>query len=140
MTLEELNAALAARFTIVDGLRGPKSQTGEEYHEFRGGPGPTPEGENGVGATTEEAAVRLLYDGIMRYAADRTGNLYWRIRPELGSYIDYRECTWMFYRGPRVWLRRVWAALRSKRDPMLEERPTYYAYARLVISAAEPVA
>lgn len=135
MTLEELNAAFAARFTIVQGLAGPKSQTGEEYHEFRGGPGPTPEGGNGVGATTEEGAIRLLYDGIMRYAADRTGTLYWRIPPEVGSCPDFRECTWLFRPGPRVWLRRVWAALRGRRDPMLEDLTTYYAYARLLISA-----
>lgn len=83
MTLDDLVAELSQRFEIVDGTPAALSQTGEQYHEFNGHSRPSAEGVDGVGAPSEDGAVRLLREGILHYADGKAGTLYWRIRPEV---------------------------------------------------------
>jgi hypothetical protein len=135
--LHDLVEELRGRFELVDGLPQVISQTGEEYEEFAGGAVPRDEGEPGIGVTSAEAAVRLLRDGIMRYAEGKSGALYWRIMPEIDCYVVYEDAWYVRYRSVTGWRRytgRLWAALRGKPDPVLGEKKLWYTYARLLIS------
>lgn len=85
----EMVAAMAyveSRYEIVDGLPGAYSQTGEPYVALVPG-GIKPEGETfPIRCSTAELAIKYWLASFKEYADGKPGKLYWRERPEIGSW------------------------------------------------------
>lgn len=88
MTLQELEAELARRYAIHPG-DGPISLGGRTYTEVTIGHIGDEPGQP-LYARTKEDAEHHLAQTVLRYAEGKTGMLYWRIKPEVGSY-DYGD-------------------------------------------------
>lgn len=71
VALEERLGALPSVTAVKSGLAQHLSQTGEPYEEFRF-----------VNGNDAADALSAIQDEITHYAAERTGTLYWRVRPE----------------------------------------------------------
>jgi len=89
MTLEEAVAQFERGRVVVDGFPTTRSQTGEPYEVIYSGTlSPTKEGqpdEFGLYAT-EALAARWWLESIRLYAANKTGTVYWRMRPSLEDF------------------------------------------------------
>lgn len=86
MTLEEVVAEFEAAFpAVVDGFPSALSETGEPYTVICSG-GPRPE-SSPVPAlyASRSLAIRAWLEAVRAFAKDKTGTLYWRIRPEIDS-------------------------------------------------------
>src|SRR5688572_2478199 len=82
MTLEEAIRIIEDRFPCKMGQPAAYSETGEGYVQINSS-GPSHEGaHHQIYSTTEEAVGNWL-DAVSDYAKDKTGTLYWRVRPEL---------------------------------------------------------
>jgi hypothetical protein len=83
MTLEELRADIEARLPVHPECGNYyQTATGEPYIEVVIG-GEKAEGQQShAWATSEQSAVRLLHEALVRYVDGKTGTLYWRIPPE----------------------------------------------------------
>lgn len=84
-TLAELQAYIASRFPVVEGLPTALCQTGEPYvvlwfgdGDVWSGPGVLPEGSRAVLAFDEETAVNCARAAFDSYADDKAGTLYLR--------------------------------------------------------------
>lgn len=84
MTLNEAVATIG--LPQVDGCASAFSQTGEKYVVIVSG-GLKAEGVRcPILCSTEELAIKFWLDAFNEYTTDKAGTIYWRVRPELGSW------------------------------------------------------
>lgn len=89
MTLDEAIATIDR--PQVDGLAMARSQTGEPYVVIVPG-GIKPEGEHSrFMCLSESEAVKQWLAAFNDYAKDKTGPIYWRTRPMLGTERLYQS-------------------------------------------------
>ena len=79
--------------TVVDGFPSALSQTGEEYTKIVNG-AVVSEGSLCPTSSSPEDAIQAWLTGIVKWAEDKPGTIYWRSRPELESIGDGR---WKVY-------------------------------------------
>lgn len=112
----------------VDGLSMAYSQTGETYTVIVSG-GVKPEGErHPILCSFESEAVKHWLAAFNEYAKDKAGTVYWRVRPEMNSWVVYEEGDTRREFGDRVYV--VYARLLISDKPVLpkdaELVKTYY--------------
>lgn len=92
MTLDEARRAFESRFTVWPEIGNyALAPTGEPYVAVcSGGIKPEAELTPAVGLT-EESALKLLIAAWNEYADGKSGTLYWRILPEIGSLAYFGE-------------------------------------------------
>lgn len=97
-TMAGLIAGIESTWRCVDGLPWSRAQTGERYVVIGDQadappaiPGTIDEGASRVLAYDEETAVVQAVRCLAHYAEDRSGILYWRVRPRLESWYGADE-------------------------------------------------
>jgi len=121
MTLDEAQREIESKFTLGPEGNHQFSATGEEYAEIVSG-GRLEEYKYPCYCTSIEAAVRLWKEAVEKYTSERTGTLYWRVKPEI-------DLTFIFI---PVDEKGEYNGHPEFRDSAV--RPTWRVYSRLLVS------
>jgi hypothetical protein len=79
---------------VMDGCPGSLSQTGEEYTEIVNGDAVSEDGPR-IFYPSAEGAIQAWLTGIVKWAEDKPGTIYWSERPSLEKHPD--GCSWKVY-------------------------------------------
>lgn len=98
MTIDEAVIEIEKGFKVETGFPSYVSQTGEPYVEIGGG-GVLGEGEVRTHFETQDLAIAGAIAEFRKYAAGKSGTLYWRIRPECEQvrHLTREKESWAFY-------------------------------------------